>query len=151
MAFIALSTDLQSLAILFVCLVLTLLNWLYWLVGVAGGREGYVSIAFYLIFSSKMWCVAGFLGRRRRYCCCWCCCYCCWTSWHVQIGHLPIYCALSLLFFRSLHYFSIRLFFHRSTIECEGFSYLTFFHLAHHFIHTKLFLLVGNFTSITFN
>lgn len=135
MAFIALSTDLQSLAISFVC-------WHCWIDRIdwlgGGGRKGYVSIAFYLIFSSKMWCVAGFLGRRYY------CCYC-WTSWHVQIGHLPIYRALSLVFFVFSPLFFASTFFPIVQLTNARILYSTLFSLSTSFYSHKTFSISWQF------
>lgn len=127
--------------------MLALLNWSSYRLAELAGRDGYVSIAFHLIFSSEMWCVASFLGRchrrRRRRCSCW---YCyCWTSWHVQIGHLPIYCALCSFFLFLSIIFRFDVFCHRSFNECEHFI-LYLFSLSTSFYSHKTFSISWQFS-----
>lgn len=130
MAFIALSADLKSLAILF----------LYSLFESIRIDWGDVSIAFYLEFASKMRCWIFF--------------------WVVVIVIHHDTCKLAICQFVVLSllfsiFFSIRIFFLLvfSSVQLMNvdFIYYTCFSLSTSFYSHKLFLLVGNFTRITFN
>lgn len=119
--------------------MLTLLNWSYWLVEVTAGRRNMFRLVF--IWYSVRKCNASLVfwvvivvvvavAEHRDTC-------------KLAICQFVV-CAFSPLFFDSFFFLSV------PNNECEDFI-LYLFSLSTSFYSHKLFLLVGNFTRITFN